>query len=905
MLNNANSFLSLMSRASRSGFLSADPGLALKKIILENDDNVNSGGGQLLELPWLQHRTCSTISVTDLLVNRLEIALWTSYWYVMRQHEEQWQQQEISLCPSSVMSLSSSSSIVEERGNGSSVSDAKGNNLVDIAKEVITDSSPQPQLPEIQPSNFPSALATTTAEATANILKVLQTSTTLVQFWSSKSTKERLELMKGFGQAIDEVNEEVGTKRNGRTVEKLLFSPLKWVIEDYGQRVRVVVERIQAALSADCIMEELLALEIGEHVYGGGDSSSRENSSINSDQHRGVHNLKNRSKKSKRKNKLKNRTPKGLQQPQKHHQQQSAPYSTIPPMPLSSGTVVGYDVEDSPTIPTLPQPAGESEEHNDPNVVGKNGDVVASALLATPAVALMGNATVTVDKQDTIDKVPMTTCETSHPSAVLNDDGAPGLQTTTTSPQDDDLPNHVDCGTTNSENGLDVRNGDTPPLDTLGDCGWKEVVSRSRRKKEKARVQNERHHQKDLGNDGGRRRSSRQHAKTISSGTCEGNTNRGGMNTGMKLRHTSSNSGAMMLPVLNSNQGGPVTTPATLDRGMTGQPRKSKYYSLQSSLDSADPLSSQSFVEALSHCSGGASSYRIEPVGGDSPSSIVSTSVAQDGTLVIETGSAASTDPTQPPSPSSASSVTSAAILGKSEHPPPSHSNTVTTNQFCGSDKWDKISSLNFADIVKAGSKDDGAPQYSNNRNKEGEEVQPTLKMEASSLAEEARRKRIVVDHPVTLGDGQLSHPPVSDCMFSGGTRQGEDKSRNDGAVTRESQQHSSSLTAAKPLDPSKRTANETIDHPVVYSKQPHDNKRLGHDSSSAAVEAESEQASSGKTAAFSATIENLESVLDAVGDPKKGLRQSSIALNNHNNQPSNDVHYHGHERDRGNEVVA
>ncbi len=821
MLANASSFLSLMSQASRSGFLSADASPALEKTILENGHRTSNGGEQqLLELPWLQCRTCSTISMTELLVNRLEIALWTSYWSAVRQHKEQ-EQQEVPLFPSPV--LSSPSSMVEERGNESvsvAKSEAKGSSLMDIAKEVIAGTSSQPPSPEILP-NFPSGLATTTAEETAPILEVLRTSTALVQFWSSKSPEERLELVKDFGLAIDEVKEERG-KSDGRTVEKLLLPPLSWVAKNCGQDVRVVADRVQAAYSTDCVMEELLGLEMGEDVCGGSSNSlvRESSSSINSDQPR-VHCLKNRSKKFKKKN---HHRPRGPQQ-----QQQSAPCSTISPMPSSK--MVVDDVEDSPTILTLP-PA-QMGGHNNKNMnrndkVLPKGVVAASASLSTPA-ALIEDVTMTVDTQDTTtDRVTTTSCTISHPTV---DDGGGDLPPTTITSPEDNLPNRV--GATNNSKKLGAPSRDAASDDASEDCGWREVVLRSRCKKEKGLVQNERHHHIDFGKNGGRRcSSSKQQAQVVSGRRREGN--KGGMNARIKLRHnTSSNSGAaaMMLPVLNNQ--GLMTNPITPDRGMKGQPRKSKCgcRSPEPSLDSAGPPSSQSFTEAsLPHSS--SAPCQMEAVG-DSPSTMALTSVAQDRTLVMETGSAASTDPTQPPSPSSASSAASTACLGISEHPSPL-SQSAVNNQYCGDRRGDKDKTLprSFADVVKAQPREHGA-RYNSGSHKEGGQVQLRFKMEAVTSAEEARRTRRITSNAVTLDGGPSSHPPIRDCIFLGETMEEERRNRNEGIVTKEFQCRS--LPAAEPLDP-KRIMNTSSTNSVPHSGL-HDNNTLSRDSNAAVEE--------------------------------------------------------------------
>eukprot|EP01084_Bolivina_argentea_P186288 321139_1 len=573
--------------------------------------------------------------MTDLLVNRLEIALWTSYWSTMRQHEEK-RQQEFSLFPSPA--LFTTSSMVKERGNGCET-EAKVSSLsfMGTVKGVITGHPSQPPASAL-PRNFTFALAATTTEATAPILDILETRTALVRFWSSKSTEEKLEFVKNFEPAIDEIKEERG-KSNGRTVEKLLLPPLSWVAKDCGQGVHVALNRVNAAYAADCVMEELLALELGKHVCAS--SLLRESSSNNSDQHK-VHYLKNRPKKLKKKNH--NRPPKG---PQKQ-QQSGAPCSRGRISPMSSS-----EMEDSPTTLPLTDKLGESDNGcchvNTKNVNVPKGVVAAYALLATPETSI-----ITVDNtQDSSTDGRVPACERSCRSVCgVNGSGA------------------------NSENLAPVPDGNASPTDASGDCGWKEVVGRSRRKKEKSWVQNERHHHIELGKDGGRRRCNRQLAQKYSGGWSKG-SKKGGIYT-MKLKHTTtttSNSGSMMLHVLNS-EGAAVSNPLTPDCGMNGQEQResNKCHSLEPSIDSATPPPSQSFIEASSHISSTSCYRRMEAVS-DSHSAIVSTSVAQqDRTLVMETGSTVSTDPTQPPSPSSVSSAMSTTSLGISEHPLPPQS---------------------------------------------------------------------------------------------------------------------------------------------------------------------------------------------------------------------------------------
>ncbi len=811
MLVNTNSFLSLMSKASKSGFLSADPSPALKKSILKTDHRTSSGEEQFLELPWLQCRAySSTISMTDLLVNRLEIALWTSYWSTMRQYEEK-RQQEFSLFPSPV--LFATSSVVEERGNGSET-EAKVSslNFMGTVKGVITGHSSEPPASEL-PRNFTFALATTTAEATAPILDIFQTRTVLVRFWSSKSTEEKLELVKNFEPAIDEVKEERG-KSDGRTVEKLLLPPLSWVAKDCGQGVRISLDHVHAAYAADCVMEELLALEMGKHVCA--NSLLRKSSSINSDQHK-VHYLKNRPKKLKKK-KNHNRPPKG---PQKQ-QQSGSPCSRGRISPMSSS-----NMKDSPTIPILPLIEELDEPANGCHMNTKNVDVpkgvmAAYALLATPETSI-----ITVDNtQDSSTDGRVTACEPSCRS-VCGVNGS-GLPTTTISPEDDlGLKPNPNCGggvaAANSENLAPVPNGDATLTDASGDCGWKEVVGRSRRKKEKTWVQNERHHHVDLGKDGGRHRCNRQLAQKHSGRWNKGNKKRG-MNTMiMKLKHTTttSNNGAMMLHVLN-NEGAAVSNPLTPDCGMNGQEQResSKCRLLEPSIDSATPPLSQSFIEASSHISSASCYRRMETVS-DSHSAIVSTSVAQqDRTLVMETGSTVSTDPTQPPSPSSISSATSTAFLGISEHPLPPQS--AVNSQYGGYRQDNKMSSLSFADVVKAQSREDAIRCNSNVHRKEGEEVQLKFKMEASPAEEVRRRTRKIIGDHDSIHDGSSFHPPsIRDCIFSGGKFE-EESSRNDGIVTRELQ----NSLPAQSLDP-KRIINRSTDNAdsVVHS-----NSGLHHD---------------------------------------------------------------------------
>ncbi len=902
VLADASSFLSLMSRASRSGFLSAEPSPALEKMILENGYRTTSNCGeqQLLELPWLQYRTSSTISMTDLLVNRLEIALWTSYWSAVRQHEEQ-QQQEVPLSPSSV--LPSYSSIVkEERGNESvsvAESEAKGISLVPVVKEVITGTSSQPSQ-EIIP-NFPSGLATTTAEETAPILDVLRTSTALVQFWSSKNSEEQLELVKDFGMAIDEVKEESG-KRDGRTVEKLLLPPLSWVAKDCGEDLRIVVERIQAAYSADCVMEELLALEMGEDVCCGGGGSRNsslvnESSSSSINKSDRIHCVKNRSKK------LKKKKHQRLSGPQQ--QQNALCSSTISPM-LSSEMVVDH-VGDSPTILTQPpaQTGGcNSKNLNRNDKVPHKGVVVASFASLSPPAALIEDGTMTVDTQDTsTDRVMTPPCTIFHPTIDYNDGGddLPPMGIAS-SPQDNVL-NRV--GAANASENSAVPSRDAAASDTTEDCGWREVVLRSRLKKEKGLVQNEMiHHNIDLAKNGGRcSSSSKQQEQVISDRRCDGNK-RGMNNPRIKLRHnttTSSNSeaAATMLPQgLTSNS-------ITPGRGMKGQqPRKSKCYRYpEPSLNPAGPLSSQSFTEASSPHSSSAP-CQMEAVG-DSPSAMASISVAQDRTFIMETGSAASTDPTQPPSPSSASSAISASCLGISEHHHPSSlPQSTVSSQYCGDSRWGdekKTLPLSFADVVRA-----RPARYNSGCHKDwGGAVQSSFKTEAATTsAEPLNQKRILNTNDTNSSgfhDHKMNGRDSSNAAAVGKSFDSLPSTTYSIEVSHNAPKYvPRNLATAEDDDECTITAS-SIEKQSVQGREDGEGRcngglmgaeqRIGGICSSGSTHLplivqqqrpnRSEWSSMSETASFSGAIENPERILDAAvivnGDSRKGLPQVMV----------------------------
>jgi hypothetical protein len=82
-LSNPSELMDQLRLCSGGGFLSAPlPEALAKKLAL-------SGGAQpdLIEMPWLQMRGPSPVSLCDLLVNRLELSLWASFWASMRHQQ--------------------------------------------------------------------------------------------------------------------------------------------------------------------------------------------------------------------------------------------------------------------------------------------------------------------------------------------------------------------------------------------------------------------------------------------------------------------------------------------------------------------------------------------------------------------------------------------------------------------------------------------------------------------------------------------------------------------------------------------------------------------------------------------------------------------------------------------------
>ncbi len=794
MLVNTNSFLNLVSQASRSGFLSTYLSAVLKSTIKSDSPNT-SGEEQFLDLPWLQchaYSNSTTISLTDLLVNRLELALWTSYWSTMKQHEAKWQQ-VFSLFPSPV--LFTTPSMVEERENECEtelkvISPSFATSTVKGVIAAATGRSPS-QPPASELNTF--ALATATAEATAPILDVLQTRTALVQFWNSRPTVEKLELVKSFQPAIDEIKEERG-KSNGRIIEKLLLPPLSWVAKDCGQGVRVALNSIRAAYAADCAMEELLALEMGKHVCTSSNNSLvRE--SCPSNQNR-MHNQKNATKKMKKKGNHHTRLPKG---PQKQRQQNGAP-------PCSRGKVTlrssSSELEDSLTTLSFTSDLDESSDNgccrmNTLTTTTKNidDDVPKGAVATACALGLATPKSLVITVNSTIDGCSTTSSKCSGCLSVHNINGD-DLPTMTSSPEDDlglNPPNGNygggGCGGAGASENMVPYQVASSSTDTSGDCEWKVVVSQSRRKKEKAGVRNERHHYIELGKEGKHRCCNRQLSRKHSGGGWNKRNKKGGMmmnnnstimaTTKLKQHTTPNNGSSMLLHALNcegSVAATAVSNPLTPGCGMNGQEQQensSKCYSLvghPSPIDSsAPPPQSQSFIEASPHISSASCDRRMEAVVSDNHSVIIPTSVAHqhDRTLAMETGSTVSTDPTQPPSPPSVCSATSAAFLGLSEHPlPPQSGGQVNSHQYGSVYMQDnKKSLLSFADVVKAQSRENDGVCNSIVHHKEGDEedVQLYFKMDGapSSSVEEVRRRKRDYHHGSARDEAAaLVHPP-------------------------------------------------------------------------------------------------------------------------------------------------